>query len=77
MKVTIEYNLPDEIYEFKRDIQAADMMDALDTIREELRQRVKYEKFDKEKIKTAYEAYEEFYASYFEILDDKGVKLSL
>jgi hypothetical protein len=71
MKAILEFNLPDDQSDFDLAIKALDMRIALDGIREYLRGKVKYDNHDEKK----WEAYNEVYEHFFEILNDNNIKL--
>lgn len=74
MKVTIEYDLPEESSELKRDMNAGEMICMLDELYNFLRTRWKYG-YDENKIKTPEEAYEEIYEEFHELLQNYHISL--
>lgn len=71
MKAILEFNLPDDQDTFDLHVTAYDMRISLIEIKEYLRTKVKYE--TEEEIR--WEAYDEIYQHFFEILHDNNIKL--
>lgn len=71
MKAIIEFNLPEDQEEYEICNKALDMSIALQGIREYLRGKVKYDTQDDKK----WEAYDEVYQQFFEIINNYNIKL--
>lgn len=71
MKVTIEYNLPEDQAEFDFAVQGSKMYNALWEISQELRTLWKYEELNDEEWKMVERIRDKFY----EILDENQIKL--
>lgn len=65
MKVTIEFNLPDDEYEYRNSVKANEMYNALWDIRQELRSALKYGELKG----SEYETVESMQNKFFEILN--------
>jgi hypothetical protein len=70
-KAILEFNLPDDQYEFDLAVKAPDMRSALEDIREYLRANVKYQTQDQKR----WEVYDEVYQQFYIILNDNNIKL--
>jgi hypothetical protein len=71
MKAILEFNLPEDQSDFELAVKALDMRIALDSIREYLRGKVKYDTQDDKK----WEAYDEVYEQFYEIINNYNIKL--
>jgi hypothetical protein len=71
MKAILEFNLPDDQNTFDLHVMAYDMRISLIEIKDYLRAKSKYETEDEVK----WEAYNEMYQHFFEILNDNKIKL--
>jgi len=71
MKAILEFNLPDDQQTFDLHVMAYDMRVSLIEIKDYLRAKVKYETENDVK----WEAYNEMYEHFFEILNDNNIKL--
>ncbi len=65
MKVTIEFNLPDDEYEYRNSVKANEMYNALWDIKQELRNALKYGELND----SEYKAVESMQDKFFEILN--------
>ena len=65
MKVTIEFNLPDDEYEYRNSVKANEMYNALWDIKQELRKALKYGELNESEYKTI----ESMQDKFFEILN--------
>lgn len=65
MKVTIEFNLPDDEYEYRNSVKANEMYNALWDIKQELRNALKYGDLTEYEYKTM----ERIQDKFFEILN--------
>jgi hypothetical protein len=65
MKVTIEFNLPDDEYEYRNSVKANEMYNALWDIKQELRSALKYGELKGSEYKTI----ESMQDKFFEILN--------
>jgi hypothetical protein len=65
MKVTIEFNLPDDEYEYRNSVKANEMYNALWDIKQELRKALKYGELKE----SEYETIESMQDKFFEILN--------
>ena len=73
MKVTIEYNLPDDQFEFESAVKSNKMFFALIEIKDELRSIWKYEELKKNQ----FEMVERIREKFFEILTENEINLDL
>jgi hypothetical protein len=71
MKAILEFNLPDDQDTFDLHVMAYDMRISLIEIKDYLRSKSKYETENEVK----WEAYNEVYEHFFEILNDNNIKL--
>jgi len=71
MKVTIEYNLPDDQFEFESAVKSNKMFFALIEIKDELRSIWKYEELKKNQ----FEMVERIREKFFEILTENEINL--
>jgi hypothetical protein len=71
MKATIEYNLPDDQFEFDNAVKSNKMWHALTEIKDELRSILKYGELRDEQ----YKFIEEFQEKFFEILQENEINL--
>lgn len=71
MQAQLIFNLPDDQNEYELCNKALDMRIALDGVREYLRGKVKYDTHDEKK----WEAYDEVYEQFFEIINNYNIKL--
>ena len=65
MKVTIEFNLPDDEYEYRNSVKANEMYNALWDIKQQLRSALKYGELKE----SEYETIESMQDKFFEILN--------
>lgn len=65
MKVTIEFNLPEDEYEYRNSVKANEMYNALWDINQELRKALKYGELNESEYKTI----ESMQDKFFEILN--------
>jgi nitroimidazol reductase NimA-like FMN-containing flavoprotein (pyridoxamine 5'-phosphate oxidase superfamily) len=71
MKATIEYNLPDDQFEFDNAVKSNKMWHALTEIKDELRRIWKYEDLKENQ----YEMVERIREKFFEILQENEINL--
>ena len=71
MKATIEYNLPDDQFEFDNAVKSNKMWHALTEIKDELRRIYKYEDLKENQ----YEMVERIREKFFEILQENEINL--
>ena len=71
MKATIEYNLPDDQFEFDNAVKSNKMWHALTEIKDELRRIYKYEDLKENE----FEMVERIREKFFEILSDNEINL--
>ena len=71
MKAILEFNLPDDQYEFDLAVDAREMYHALNDVRNYLRAKVKYEEMPADKWGLCDEIYQEFYR----LLEQNNIKL--
>jgi hypothetical protein len=72
MKVTIEFNLPDDEYEYRNSVKANEMYNALWDIKQELRKALKYGELNESEYKTM----ESMQDKFFEILNDYEIVIN-
>lgn len=71
MKAILEFNLPEDQSEYELCNNALDMRLTIGAFREYLRGKVKYDTHDEKK----WEAYNEVYEQFFEIINNYNIKL--
>ena len=71
MKVTIEFNLPDEEYEYRNSVKANEMYNALRDMKNSLRNTLKYGELSGAEYKTM----ESIQDKFFEILNEYEIVL--
>ena len=71
MKATIEYNLPDDQFEFDNAVKSMKMWHALNEIKDELRRIYKYEELKENE----FEMLERIREKFFEILQENEINL--
>ncbi len=71
MKATLEYNLPDDEFEFNCAVKSTKMYFALTEIKEEIRGFIKYKALKENQ----YEIIEELNEKFYEILSDNEINL--
>jgi hypothetical protein len=72
MKVTIEFNLPDDEYEYRNSVKANEMYNALWDIKQELRNALKYGDLTEYEYKTM----ERIQDKFFEILNEYEIVIN-
>jgi hypothetical protein len=72
MKVTIEFNLPDDEYEYRNSVKANEMYNALWDIKNNLRNKLKYGDLSESEYKTI----ESIQDKFFEILNEYEIVIN-
>ena len=72
MKATIEYNLPEDQFEFDNAVKSMKMWHALNEIKDELRRIYKYEELKENE----FEMVERIREKFFEILQENEINLN-
>lgn len=73
MKIIMKFNLPEDEYEYKMAVNGHNYYHALDDIMEHMRAEIKYNNGELSDDKLA--AYEELYEKFYQILDERNVRL--